>query len=150
MDGTLLQVRSKSNHSPMHTGSVTLVFVNAESGKVVGIATYPNMGGPGKIDHGSVFRRFKDDMQAFESEGTDRVFQSRHFATDVEIYTQIMFIVQDQPERRNASGLLGGGSTLHPLFGTSCDFKRLECSFVACEDCERDNRRPYSYEDIER
>jgi hypothetical protein len=135
-DGWDTSTGTKSNRSPMHTGTVTLVFVNVESGEVVGIATYPNMGGPGKIDHGSVFRRFQEDMASFEKEGSDRVFQSVHFDGDVEMHTQILFVVQDQPERRQASGLLGGGSTLHPLFGTSCDFDLLELPFAACADCE--------------
>ena len=47
-----------------------------------------------------------------------------------------MFVVQDQPERRSASGLLGGGSNLHALFGMSCDFNRLELPFKACFECE--------------
>jgi hypothetical protein len=113
-----------SNQSPMHTGTVTLLFVDVASGEVlVGIVNYPNMGGPGKIDHGSVFSHFREDATAFEMEENDRAFQSCHFAADVEIHTQIMFIAQDQPERQTASGLLVGGLTLHPLFGTSCDFK---------------------------
>ena len=97
---------TKSNRSPMHTGTVTLLFVDVESGEVAGMATYPNMGGPGKIDHGSVFHRFQEDMASFES-GSCRVFQSVHFDGDVEVHSQILFVVQDQPERRQASGLLG-------------------------------------------
>jgi hypothetical protein len=135
-DGWDTSTGTKSNRSPMHTGTITLLFVDVASAQVVGIATYPNMGGPGKIDHGTVFRKFQDDIAAFETEGSGKVFQSCHFAADVEIHTKIMFIVQDQPERRAASGLLGGGSSLHPLFGTSCDFKKLQLPFVACTDCE--------------
>ena len=135
-DGWDTSTGCKSNRSPMHTGTVTLLFVDVKSKEVVGIATYPNMGGPGKIDHEPAFRRFQEDMALFESDGCDRVFSSRHFSSDVEIHTQVMFVVQDQPERRGASGLLGGGSTLHPLYGMSCDFKRLETTFVACKDCE--------------
>jgi hypothetical protein len=47
----------------------------------------------------------------------------------------IMFVVQDQAERRTASGLLGGGSKMHPLFGMSCDFQKLGLPFEACVDC---------------
>jgi hypothetical protein len=127
----------KSNRSPMHTGSVTLLFVNVGTGMVIGIATYPNMGGPGKIDHGSVFRRFQEDLAEFEScDNTNRVFPSRHHSCDVEVHTQMLFVVQDQPERRSASGLLGGGSTLHPLFGMSCDFNQLQLPFEACLECQ--------------
>jgi hypothetical protein len=85
--------------------------VDVASGEVVGIATYPNMGGPGKIDHGAVFSHFQEDISAFEMEGSDRVFPSCHFPGDVEIHTQIMFIVQDQPERCTTCGLLGGVNT---------------------------------------
>jgi hypothetical protein len=52
----------------MHTGTVTLLIVDVESQEIVGISTYPNMGGPGKIDHGTVFRRFQEDLTSFESE----------------------------------------------------------------------------------
>ena len=61
-DGWDTSTGCKSNRSPMHTGTVTLVFVNVSTGLVVGIATYPNMGGPGKIDHGPVFQRFQEDI----------------------------------------------------------------------------------------
>jgi hypothetical protein len=135
-DGWDTSTGCKSNRSPMHTGTVTLLIVDVESQEIVGISTYPNMGGPGKIDHGTVFRRFQEDLTSFESESSDRIFASRHHASDVRVYTQVMFIVQDQPERRQASGLLGGGSTLHPLFGTSCDFGALQLPFVACKECE--------------
>jgi hypothetical protein len=135
-DGWDTSTGTKSNRSPMHTGTITLVIVDVASGEIVGIVTYPNMGGPGKIDHGLVFRRFQVDMAAFESEGSDRVFESSHFAGDVSVHTDILFVVQDQPERRQASGLLGGGSTFHPLFGTSCDFRHLQSPFVACRNCE--------------
>jgi hypothetical protein len=136
-DGWDTSTGCKSNRSPMHTGTVTLVFVSVITGQVVGLATYPNMGGPGKIDHGPVFRRFQEDLAAYESSDIhERIFPSRHHSCDVEIHTQIMFVVQDQPERRQASGLLGGGSHLHALFGTSCDFIRLELPFEACIDCQ--------------
>jgi hypothetical protein len=42
----------------MYTGTVTLIIVNVQSQVLVGVTTYPNMGGPGKIDHGPVFHRF--------------------------------------------------------------------------------------------
>jgi hypothetical protein len=112
----------KSNRSPMHTGTITLFIVEVWLGNIVGIASYPNMGEPGKIDHGPAFRRFQEDMADFEKEDSKRVLPSRHHSCDVEFHTKVMFIVQDQPERRGASGLLGGGSHLHPLFGMSCDF----------------------------
>lgn len=136
-DGWDTSTGCKSNRSPMHTGTVTLLFVTVLTGKVIGIATYPNMGGPGKIDHGPVFDRFQQDIAAFESaDNKDRVFASRHHSRNVEIHTQILFVVQDQPERRQASGLLGGGSNLHPMFGMSCDFNKLELPFNACTQCE--------------
>ena len=50
---------------------------------------------------------------------------------------QILFVVQDQPERRGASGLQGGNSKLHPLFGMSCDFLNLELPFQACSSCQK-------------
>jgi hypothetical protein len=121
----------------MHTGTITLLFVDVDSKEVVGIATYPNMGGPGKSDDGPVFRHFQEDITAFEGEGSDRIFSSRHFSGRVEVHTKILFVVQDQPERRGASGLLGGGSKLHPLFGMSCDFLGLQLPFQACAQCTK-------------
>jgi hypothetical protein len=82
----------------MHTGTVTLLFVDIQSQLVVGIATYPKMGGPGKIDHGPVFQRFKEDLSQFEDDDINRVFASRHFLSDIKINTKVMFIIQDQPE----------------------------------------------------
>jgi hypothetical protein len=127
----------KSNRSPMHTGTISLLIVDVASELVVGVCTYPNMGGPGKIDHEPVFRRLLEDIDALESEGSDRRFQSRHYLSVVEVHTKIMFVVQDQPERRTASGLLGGGSRMHPMFGMSCDFQKLRLPFEACVDCVR-------------
>jgi hypothetical protein len=46
---------------------------------------------------------------------SDRIFASRHHASDVRVYTQVMFIVQDQPEETGIG--LAWRSTLHPLFG---------------------------------
>jgi hypothetical protein len=125
----------KSNRSPMHTGTITLFIVEVWSGNIVGIAMYPNMGGPGKIDHDPAFRCFQEDMADFEKEDRKRVLPSRHHSCDLEVHTKLMFIVQDQPERRGASGLLGGGSRLHPLFGMSCDFVSLVLPFEACKEC---------------
>jgi hypothetical protein len=127
LDG--LQVQS------LHTETVTLLFVDIESKLVVGLSPFPNMGGPGKIDHGPVFQQFKEDLYQFEKDDDNRVFSSRHFSANVEIHTVIMFIIQDQPERRQASCLLGGNSTLQPLFGVSCDFSELMQPFFACIDC---------------
>jgi hypothetical protein len=67
----------KSNRSPMHTGTLSLLVVDVGSSMVVGVCTYPNMGGPGKIDHEPVFRRLQEDIAAFESDGSDRAI--RHF-----------------------------------------------------------------------
>jgi hypothetical protein len=92
----------------MHTGTASLLFVHIETRLVVGMATYPNMGGPGKIDHGPVFQQFKNGILQFENDDDNIVFPSRYFSCDVEIHTKIMFIIQDQPERRQASCLLGG------------------------------------------
>ena len=134
-DGWDTSTGCKSNRSPMHTGTITLLIVDVESQLVVGVSTHPNMGGPGKIDHEPVYQRLQEDVAAFESDECDRVFSSRHFLANVEVYTQIIFVVQDQPERRTASGLKGGGSKLHAMFGMSCDFERLILPFKACQDC---------------
>jgi hypothetical protein len=125
----------KSNRYPMHTGTITMLFVDVEKGDVVGTATYPNIGGPGKIDHGPVFKMLKDDILEFEK-GYQRIFSSRLHKGLVEVFTKILFIIQDQPERRNASCLLGGNSNLHVVFGLSCNFTRLERPFHACKECE--------------
>jgi hypothetical protein len=137
-DGWDTSTGCKSNRSPMHTGTVTLLIVDVESKEVVGIATYPNMSGPGKIDHDPVFRLFQQDISVFQREdGNNRIFLSRHYSCEVEVHTEIMFVVQDQPERRGASGLLGGNSRLHPLFGMSCDFVGLKLPFQACVKCAK-------------
>ena len=78
-DGWDTSTGTKSNRSPMHTGTTTLVFVDASTGDVVGIAAYPIMGGPGKKDHATVFRRLQEDMARHESAGGDRRFESYHF-----------------------------------------------------------------------
>ena len=125
----------KSNRSPMHTGTISLLIVDVATEAVVGVCTYPNMGGPGKINHEPAFCRLKEDIAAFESDGSDRRFSSRLYSSLVEVHTRIMFVVQDQPERRAASGLLGGGSKMHPMFGMSCEFQNLRLPFEACDDC---------------
>jgi hypothetical protein len=104
-DGWDTSTGTKSNRSPMPTGTVTLLFVDVASCQVVGIATYPNMGGPGKTDHGSVFQCFREDMESFEMEGSDRVFQSANFVGDVEVRTEILFVVQ-----LGSSGVDGGNN----------------------------------------
>jgi hypothetical protein len=62
---------TKSNRTPMHTETVTLVFVDVSNGEVVGVRTLPNMGGAGKSDHDSVFQLFKNDLVEFESKGSN-------------------------------------------------------------------------------
>jgi hypothetical protein len=47
-DGWDPSTSSKSNRAPMHTGTVSLILVNVAYHDLVGVATYPNMGGPGK------------------------------------------------------------------------------------------------------
>lgn len=76
-DGWVTSTGCKSNRSPMHTGTVTLLIVQVETRCIIGIATYPNMGGPGKIDHDPAFRHFQEDITDFEKETSDRVFSSR-------------------------------------------------------------------------
>jgi hypothetical protein len=98
----------------MHTGTVTCFFVEVRLGDIGGIATYPNMGGPGKIDHGPAFCYFQEDMADIEKEESERVLPFCHHSCNVEVHTKVLFVVQDQPERRGASGLLGRGSRLHP------------------------------------
>jgi hypothetical protein len=134
-DGWDTSTGCKSNRSPMHTGTVTLLIVEVETHAIVGIATYPNMGGPGKIDHEPVFLHFQQDITDFQKETSNRVFISRHHRSEVEVHTKLLFVVQDQPERRGVSGLLRGGSRLHPVFGLSCDFSKLVLPFEACQDC---------------
>jgi hypothetical protein len=87
---------------PINTGTVTLLFVDIETKLVVGITlSYLNMmAGPDKIYHGPVFWRFKDDIPQFENDNNNRVSPSRHFSLDAETHTKIMFLIQDQPERR--------------------------------------------------
>jgi hypothetical protein len=96
-DGWDTSTGCKSNRSPMHTGTITLLFVDVASQDIVGIVTYPNMGGPGKIDHGPVFRRFQEDIVEYENENTNRVFSSRYHSCKVQCYAKLLFIVQDQP-----------------------------------------------------
>jgi hypothetical protein len=149
-DGWDKSTGCKSNCSPMHTGTVTLRFVNIQSKSVVGIATYPNMGGPDKIDHGPVFQQFKEVIFEFEADDDNRVFACRHFSSDVEIHTKVIFIIQDQPERRQASCLLGGNSILHPLFGVSCDNSELAVPFSTCQKCIDDLEQYVSAKDWSR
>jgi hypothetical protein len=112
-----------------------MIFFDIDTGKVIGTVTYPVMGGPGKIDHEPVFQRFKNDLIDFESATSDRVFASKHHGCSVEVHIQLMFILQDQQERRPASGLLGGNSSLHTIFGMSCDFKKLDRPLKGCPAC---------------
>ena len=135
-DGWDPATSTKSNRNNMHTGTITMVFVDVITGKVIGTTTYPNMGGPGKLDHEPVFQKFKNDLVEFESATSDRVFSSQHHGGEVEVHTQLLFILQDQQERRPASGLLGGNSILHTIFGVSCDFKQLDRPFNGCSACK--------------
>jgi hypothetical protein len=45
-----------------------LLIVEVETHAIVGIVTYPNMGGPGKIDHEPVFLHFQQDITDFQKE----------------------------------------------------------------------------------
>jgi hypothetical protein len=136
-DGWDTSTGTKSNRSPMHSGTITLLFVEVESQTVVGCVTYPNMGGFGKNDHEPVFQRLHEDILAFERDATHRVLPSRHYECPVECHTHILFIVQDQPERRKASCLLQGNANFHAMFGLSCDFTCLSQPFNACTSCQR-------------
>ena len=146
-DGWDTSTGCKSNRSPMYTGTITLLFVDVDSGEVVGCVTYPNIGGSGKINHAPVFQRLQQDILAFESEGANRLVASRHYGCQVKCYTKLLFIVQDQPERRAASCLLGGNSNVHAMFGMSCDFSCLELPFNACTNCQNQVVEYLAYKD---
>ena len=51
------------------------------------------------------------------------------------IRCQVIAFLMDQPERRGSTGLLGGNSKQHALFGVSCDFGNLTQPFAACPPC---------------
>ena len=51
------------------------------------------------------------------------------------VYGELFCIWQDQPARRQETNLLGGNSSNHAIFGTSCFVKQLQKPVVACTSC---------------
>ena len=56
--------------------------------------------------------------------------------THVPVYAEVLFSLQDQPERRKVNCLLGGNSNNHARFGYNLNFKPLVSSMPSCSRCQ--------------
>ena len=57
---------------------------------------------------------------------------------NVPLSCDLVAISQDQPERREFSGLLGGGSTLHRRYGWIIDIGQVEDRIRPCNTCQKE------------
>ena len=130
---------SKSNRSPVWSGSLTLVFVNLQGG-VVSVSTYPFAAGPGKGDHEVIYQQIVLDVRAMQAPLDNEAHHSRWFysrmASQMALVCGELFCIwQDQPARRQETYLLGGNSNNHAIFGTSCFVQHLQTPVAACTHC---------------
>jgi hypothetical protein len=122
-----------SQSSCIPTGYVTLVIVDVASRVLVGVATYPNMGGPGKINHGPRNKSFFDNFCQINKEESNCLVDSLHHASQVEVTRKYVYHSGSAREKTSSS-LLGDNSILHPLLRMPCDFKKLDRPLNLCGD----------------
>ena len=135
LDGWDPSASSKSNRSPVHTVTATLLCVDNTTGMVFNSRTFPIACGPGKEDHNVVFQALQQSLSNLSS-GNDIVW-SHHHGRWTSLRVRVLAFLMDQPERRGSNCLLGGNSKQHPLFGISCNFESLERPLTACPKCLR-------------
>ena len=135
MDGWDPSQSSKSNRSPVHTATATLLCIDNKTGIPFDVRTYPIACGPGKADHNAVFEALKTSLEILEDENKLMWSHYHHQWTTVKCH--IITFLMDQPERRSSNCLLGGNSKQHGMFGLSCNFEQLQRTFSACAKCLR-------------
>ena len=60
---------------------------------------------------------------------------SKEHKKDVLLHVATGLFIHDQPERGSVANLLAGKANLHPFFGLSCDFSKIDKPFEACNGC---------------
>ena len=135
LDGWDPSASSKNNRSPVHTASVTILFIDNSTRIPFNALTFPIACGPGKADHNTIFVALKKSLNLLTA-GNDVVW-SHHHGRWTTLRAHLIAFLMDQPERRGTNCLLGGNSKQHALFGISCNFDNLERQFSACPKCLR-------------
>jgi hypothetical protein len=131
---------NKRNRSPVHSSTVTFICVDMTDSTPYYIKTQLISSGPGKADHEVVFQSLLADKRSMEDENglsKGMVLYSSEHKKNVLVHIYWGPFLQDQPERRDISGHLAGNSRMHPSYGLSCDFQKLDRPFPACEECEQ-------------
>ena len=97
--------------------------------------------GDGTEDHSLIFEELHSELTALNEPNSNKPkcyeFISRAHDGDLcsfFVNSSIEYIM-DSPERRSNFGLLAGNSSIHSLFGLSCNFSRLERQFYSCQEC---------------
>jgi hypothetical protein len=135
MDGWDPSASTKNNRSPVHTASATLLCIDNNTGLPFDTRTLPIACSPGKVNHNAVFKALETSLNTLME--SKHLLWSHHHHRWTTVRPHILALLMDQPERRGSNNLLGGGSTLHAMFGISCNFEQLERSFAACDKCLR-------------
>jgi hypothetical protein len=131
---------NKGNRSPVWSATATLLFVE------LGIIDKPYLvvtellaAGPGKHSHDQLFILLKAEKEGKWEDAHGQLksftFFSKHHGCNANVFITLGFVLQDNPERRGAVGLLAGNSNNHGIFGVSCYFEQLEIPFEACAIC---------------
>jgi hypothetical protein len=96
--------------------------------------TYPIAIGHKSADHEEVERLLKED---FLKLGTldGIVMYSKKYQGLVRVRAKILVSLMDQPERRGANCLMGGGSTYHGRFGYSAPWAKFLDVLPPCDSC---------------
>ncbi len=133
LDGWDPSASSKNNRTPVHTASATFLLIDNSTQAVFDCRTFPIACGPGKVDHNNVFQAIKTSLSNMIA--PSKQMWSHHHGRWTTICSHVIAFLMDQPERRGSTCLLGGNGKQHPLFGISCNFLDLACSFEACPNC---------------
>lgn len=97
--------------------------------------TYPLSFGPAKGNKDLISRKYQQELQSLK-EGDFHVMYNGRTKQMCHVHVELIASVQDQPERRGATSILGGNSLCTARFGYLANLKELVNVLTPCEDCE--------------
>lgn len=107
---------------------------------------YPIAIGPKSGDHREVQRIILNNIKEMEEAESVEFFNGAT-GTIQKFATHMLCFIQDQPERRNFTGLLSGGKAFHSRWGWSFNVASCYEKLLPCDDC-RKTLSETSYEEV--
>lgn len=120
---------------------MTICFQSPLSQKTTIHNIYPLIIGKEGDNHSQVVSEVMTDLfQLSKKDGHEAhvVMYDQSTSQNEKLSCNLISISQDQPERREFSGLIGGGSTLHRRYGWIIDIGQVEDRIRPCSVCQKE------------